>query len=196
MECWRCFILACRLLSQHHLSRDNVILADTILLKFYRRTEYLYGASVVTPAMDFHHHLKSCILDLGQPYVFWCFPFERYNGLLGKVQNNNKSIEVQMMNNFINGYTFMSSPLLDTFVTKLWQHKLQDRKLVGLVLEDNDLHNFAINHVVVCKCFTRYQFASEDIEELKLYWKLYLDEDIEVYSSLKSTIPSMCMVSN
>ena len=90
----------------------------------------------------------------------------------------------------------MSSPLLDTFFTELWQHKLQDRKLVGLVLEDNDLHNFAINHVVVCKCIKRYQFASEDIEELKLYWKLYPDEDIEVYSSLKSTIPSMCMVSN
>ena len=186
LECWRHFVLACRLLSQHQLSRDNVILADALLLKFCRRNEYLYGASVVTPNMHFHCHLKSCLLDFGPLHGFWCFPFERYNGLLGKAPNNNKSIEVQMMNTFINDNTFMSSPLPDTFATELRQHIPQGRKLVGSLLEDNDPQNFAINQIVLPKCFTRCLFVSDEIEELKLlYSKLYPDADIEVYSSFK-----------
>ena len=136
--------------------------------------------------MHFHCHLKSCILDFGPLHGFWCFPFERYNGLLGKAPNNNKSIEVQMMNTFINDNTFMSSPLPDTFATELRQHIPQGRKLVGSLLEDNDPQNFAINQIVLPKCFTRCLFVSDEIEELKLlYLKLYPDVDIEVYSSFK-----------
>ena len=46
-------------------------------------------------------HLQDCILDYGPVRGFWCFPFERYNGILGAYPTNNKNIEVQMMNRFI-----------------------------------------------------------------------------------------------
>ena len=82
LECWKHFVLACRILSQTKLSQDDVILADALLLRFCRRIEHLYGTSVVTPNMHLHCHLRSCILDFGPLHGFWCFPYERYNGVL------------------------------------------------------------------------------------------------------------------
>ena len=43
------------------------------------------------------------MIDYGPLHNYWCFPFERYNGLLGKLPNNNRSIEAQVMNRFIKG---------------------------------------------------------------------------------------------
>lgn len=185
LECWRHFVLACRLLSQHQLSKDNVIVADALLLKFCRRMESLYGESVVTPNMHLHCHLKECILDFGPLHGFWCFPFERYNGVLGNVPNNNRSIEAQMMNRFVTDNTLMSMPLPDTF-TELRQHIPQGNKVVGSLLEGSDHQNFSSSQVVLPKCFTRGFFVSEEVEELKkIYSKLHPDSNIEVYSSFK-----------
>ena len=50
--------------------------------------------------MHMHCHLKSCVEEFGPFHSFWLFPFERYNGLLGKHPNNNRSIEVQLMRRF------------------------------------------------------------------------------------------------
>jgi len=47
--------------------------------------------------MHLHCHLKECIEDYGPIYSFWCFAFERYNGILGSTATNNRSIEIQLM---------------------------------------------------------------------------------------------------
>ena len=186
LECWRHFVLACRLLSQHILSKDNIVLADALLLKFCRRTELLYGASVVTPNMHFHCHLKSCLFDFGPLHAFWCFPFKRYNGLLGSAPNNNRSIEVQMMDSFVNHNTFLSSPLPDTFANELRPLMPGRRKLVGSLSESIDGHSDFISQVVLPKCFERCLFVSEEVEELRvLYSKLYAGEVIEIPSSFR-----------
>ena len=60
----------------------------------------MYGKDVITPNMHLSCHLSSCVLDFGPLQNFWLFAFERFNGLLGKLPNNNRSIEVQMMKRF------------------------------------------------------------------------------------------------
>lgn len=50
--------------------------------------------------MHLHLHLKDCLLDYGPVHGFWCFPFERFNGILGAYPTNNLNVEVQMMNRF------------------------------------------------------------------------------------------------
>ena len=47
-------------------------------------------------------HLLECVLDFGPLHEFWLFPFERFNGVLGGIPNNNKSIEVQVMKRYLN----------------------------------------------------------------------------------------------
>ena len=41
-----------------------------------------------------------CILDYGPLHSFWCYAFERYNGILGAVQTNGKAVESQLMRRF------------------------------------------------------------------------------------------------
>ena len=73
IECLRKFVLACQYLSRRIISNR------------------------VTPNMHLHCHLKEYISDFGPIYSFWLFSFERYNGILGSLHNNNKDIECQIM---------------------------------------------------------------------------------------------------
>lgn len=100
LECWRSFVIACRLLCKHTLEMNDIQLADALLQNFCKKVELLYGRSAVTPNMHMHGHLKEVIEDFGPLHAFWLFSYERFNGILGKYPNNNKSIEVQIMSKF------------------------------------------------------------------------------------------------
>ena len=54
--------------------------------------EALCGKEKCTPNMHLHGHLLDCILDYGPVYSFWCFSFERYNGIMGDYHTNNVNI--------------------------------------------------------------------------------------------------------
>ena len=41
--------------------------------------------------MHLHTHLMQCILHYGPLHAFWCYPFERFNGILGNFHSNRKS---------------------------------------------------------------------------------------------------------
>ena len=56
-------------------------------------------------------------------HSFWCFAFERYNGILGSMPNNNRSIEVQLMRRFLQENQVLTLPFDiegDEFATKLF----------------------------------------------------------------------------
>jgi hypothetical protein len=78
---------------------SDVGTAHSLLLKFCRDVEKIYGTNRITPNM--HMHLADCILDYGPVYSFWLFSFEWYNGILGNYSTNNKSIELQIMRKFL-----------------------------------------------------------------------------------------------
>ena len=54
--------------------------------------EALCGKDKCTPNMHLHGHLQDCILDYGPVFSFWCFSFERYNGIMGDYHTNNVNI--------------------------------------------------------------------------------------------------------
>ena len=119
LECWRHFVLACRLLCSKELTAYSVQVSNALLLQFCKKAEHLYGKDFVTPNMHMHMHLKSCVLDYGPLHGFWLFAFERYNGELGSIPNNNHSIEVQLMNRFIQDSEVISTQLPDDFNEEL-----------------------------------------------------------------------------
>ena len=70
---------------------------------FCNTYENLYGKSKCTPNMHLRHlHLKECMLDYGPMHSFWCFPFERYNGVFESFQKNWICPELQVMTKFFN----------------------------------------------------------------------------------------------
>ena len=68
LECWRHFVLACRIMCQHSLSVADISLADALLAQFCRRIERLYGKNVITPNMHMHCHYKQMLLDYGPAF--------------------------------------------------------------------------------------------------------------------------------
>ncbi len=48
-----------------------------------------------------HAHLVECVREFGPISSFWCFSFERMNGILGNEPTNNRSIELQFMQRFV-----------------------------------------------------------------------------------------------
>ena len=46
-------------------------------------------------------HLKECMQDYGPFSAFWCFPFERYNGILGRFKKSWSGPEKQMFTKFL-----------------------------------------------------------------------------------------------
>ena len=101
LECWRHYVLACRLLCKHSLNDIDVCLADSLLMQFCKRFERLFGKSCVTPNMHMHRHLKKVVLDYGPIHEYWCYSFERFNGILGKQPTNNRAIEPQLLKQFL-----------------------------------------------------------------------------------------------
>ena len=99
--CWVSFVEACAILCRPLIKINDVEKAHSALLKFCREFERLYKPGNVTPNMHLHTHLAECTLDYGPVYSFWLFSFERYNGVLGEFQTNNKSVEIQMMRKFL-----------------------------------------------------------------------------------------------
>ena len=70
LECWRHFVLACRIICKQSLSNTDIALADGLLLQFCKRVERIYGEVVITPNMHLHGHLKDVSLDYGPVQEF------------------------------------------------------------------------------------------------------------------------------
>ena len=54
------------------------------LLKVARLIEENYGKEMITPNIHLSLHIVECYRDYGPLYTFWCYSFERMNGILGE----------------------------------------------------------------------------------------------------------------
>ena len=99
--CWILYVNACRILCSRIITTSDIRTAHGYLLLFCKKVETIYGKSVCTANMHLHLHLAECLQDYGPVHSIWCFPFERFNGVLGAYHTNNKSIEIQIMKKFL-----------------------------------------------------------------------------------------------
>lgn len=111
-QCWLLFVRACSLLSRRVISKNDIATADLLLLNFCKKHELLYGKETCTPNLHLHLHLKDCLLDYGPSHTFWCFAFERCNGILGSFDTNKKAIETQIMRKFVKAQKLRGAKLI------------------------------------------------------------------------------------
>ena len=100
-ECWMLFQDACSYILQPSVSTMQLSVVDQKLHEFCRTYETLYGKEKCTPNIHMHMHLCKCIENYGPVTAFWCFPFERFNGILGSFQKNWIAPEQQMAKRFL-----------------------------------------------------------------------------------------------
>ena len=115
LNCWRYFVQACRIFSRQFLSSSDIVQADAYILKYCKKMQLLYGESSITPNMHMHCHLKDILSDYGPVQSYWLFSFERMNGVLGQMPNNNHSIEPQLMQHFLHEKLAFSLPFPTEF---------------------------------------------------------------------------------
>ena len=101
LRIWLLFVRACTILCSRILKRSDLETAHNYLKQFCIKFIDAYGHEHFTPNMHMHMHLRDCCSDFGSIYAFWCFAFERCNGVLGSFQTNNRCIESQIMKKFI-----------------------------------------------------------------------------------------------
>ena len=77
---WACNILVCRIISKSGLEE-----AHQCLLSMVELVEKSYGSKKITPNMHLCLYICECAFDYGPLYSFWCYSFERMNGLLGNM---------------------------------------------------------------------------------------------------------------
>ncbi|PKK59494.1 hypothetical protein RhiirC2_820971, partial [Rhizophagus irregularis] len=78
-----CDILVCRTISINGLEE-----AHKWLLTMIKLIEQNYGPEKISPNLHLYLHICHCALDYGPLYAFWCFSYERMNGLLDKYNKN------------------------------------------------------------------------------------------------------------
>lgn len=100
-HCWQAFVLACFLICRRTICMQDAIKADLLFVKFGTHVQRIYGENVITPNMHLHCHIIDCLKDYGSMYGFWCFSYERYNGILGSFPTNKKNVASQLMRRFL-----------------------------------------------------------------------------------------------
>jgi Transposase family tnp2 len=74
-----CSIFVCRIVNV-----DSIREANRRLIEIVKLIEENYGRNKITPNLHLSLHLHECSSDYGPLYAFWCFSFERMNGIIGK----------------------------------------------------------------------------------------------------------------
>ena len=178
LECWRHYVLACRILCQNKISMVELDLADALLMQFCRRVERMYGSDIISPNMHMHGHLKESVLDFGPVQEFWLFSFERYNGILGKQPNNNKDIESQLMSRFLRDSLKSTISYPEEFEEEFKPVcESLSVKVVGSVLD-----TFSSNSLEFPHKFFRSVLPSDEINILEKLISKLREEKVEVNS--------------
>jgi len=77
------FVRTCKILTSRELKKNELNEAFTRLLKMNKLIERKYGEDKINPNLHLCLHICECALDYGPLSSFWCFSFERMNGILG-----------------------------------------------------------------------------------------------------------------
>jgi len=115
--CFLCDIVT--LISQPILTLDDVARLYRLLHDHHETYCKVYGKFRVTVNYHMALHLPDVIQDYGPPHAFWCFSYERMNGILASTPTNNRSIESEILERFLQDFTFahIELPTLPISVT-------------------------------------------------------------------------------
>lgn len=138
-----------------------------------------------------HAHICACVKEYGPISSFWLYSFERYNGLLGDIPTNNRSIEVQLMQKFVRHsmhlqmfHTLPSGVVTDIFTPIFSEHcSLQLVKPASLNMRSTS---------------NGFQFIPSSKYTIKVLNSVFCSDLVSLYSRLYyagySLVENDCMV--
>lgn len=76
--------------TKRSVSKNSISIYRSRMLRYLESTIDLYGDGVLVPNHHLSLHIIECLRNFGPVHSWWAFPFERYNGMIGKLNTNNK----------------------------------------------------------------------------------------------------------
>lgn len=120
--------------------------------------------------MHLHGHLRQCIEDYGAVYSFWCFSFERLNGILGSYPTNSHHISVQLMRRFLESKLFAHEhwpvEYVEEYLPLLKQFHYNKGSLIQTTLEYRRIEN---NEICPLPPIKECAFLQNELDELQAY---------------------------
>lgn len=167
LRIWLLFVRSCTILCSRIITLSDVHEADTYLVQFCKLFQHKYGQASVTPNMHLHMHLSQCLMDYGPVHSFWCFPFERYNGLLGAYHTNRKSVETQIMNKFMKNQLVraVSFPSTSNEFLELLQVQTEAKGSIQDTMADN-FNIFSLIALAKLRVFGSCSYALSNFKEI------------------------------
>ena len=197
---WNLFVNACRIVCKRVITKEEIETAHSLFVKFCKGIEDLYGKDTCTPNTHLHLHLKQCMIDFGPVFSFWCFSFERFNGILGSYHTNKKDIVVTTMRKFCkeakvnsldhNDYNlFMSSKSTKPVKNLSKDLLLKRNKPISL----ND--NLFTAHLKPTSLPSKIALTEEKIESLILLCKtIYHPHKVHLVSRIATLFERFCFL--
>lgn len=99
------------LISSPVFTMDDVTTLYRNLHDHHNLFKKVHGKWAITVNYHMSLHIPDMIKDIGPPQSFWCFSYERINGMLSKTPNSKKMIEIEVMNRHLQDYIFCSIPM-------------------------------------------------------------------------------------
>ena len=97
-NCWLAYVKVCWIFYRRSILASELEDADKSIMEFCDAFKAIFGANMVAMNMHLHGHLRQCIEDYGPVYAFWCFSYERLNGILGSYPTNSHHIFMHICN--------------------------------------------------------------------------------------------------
>lgn len=82
-------VIAVDLATRRSMHPDRARTFDHHMLEYLRTLRQLFEHQLV-PNHHLSLHLATCLLLFGPVHGWWAYPFERFNGILGRLNTNNQ----------------------------------------------------------------------------------------------------------
>ena len=93
------------------LTLDDIAALQRTLQEHHKLFCSVYGKWAVTVNYHMCLHIPDIILDYGPPHTFWCFAYERMNGMLAGTPNSNRCVELEVANRFLRDFNYSHTDL-------------------------------------------------------------------------------------
>lgn len=123
-------------------------------------------------------HLLECVEDYGPLHGFWCFGFERFNGILGSYPNNNRDVSITMMKKVLDEIALdftMVNPVFQQFIVDM-----SAQKMVGSLKESVS----STTSIHLLQPFTESVLSSTLIHLLTDMYRMFYGETLRTVSQI------------
>lgn len=153
-SCWCLLVDCCRYLCQPIITTQNIDHAHRLIVEFCCKFQSIYGRESCTSNMHMACHLHECIRDYGPLASFWCFPFERYNGILEGTKKSWLIPEKQMFLKYLDLQLIRhcANDDNDSFVNEICKENMLGCSLTKAVLWHSNQDDVIINQMKYFHC--------------------------------------------